>query len=201
MWQGDRGHHSLPFLLFGKTGWNWKGGPQLPPRRPSLPLIKPPHSPHHQHYCYHHHNSTTPSPAPAWVDSPGRFSDLPCLCDTSGIVRGWQRTGSPGVGRAGLKVSSISLCMMDAARGPGHLKMHQTSLANACSPPLSLSLPPACAHTNTHMYCHSVGFKGKLSEQFPRRRSQKTARTFLRRKILRWWQWMGPYRQISYSFR
>lgn len=36
VWQGDRGHHSLPFLSFGKAGWNWKGGPQLPPWRPSL---------------------------------------------------------------------------------------------------------------------------------------------------------------------
>lgn len=142
-WQDDRGHHSLPFLSFGKTEWNWKGGPQLPPWRPSLPLLPSPE-----------HLPTIP--ATAWVDSPGWFSDLPCLCDTNGIVRGWQRTGNPGVSGAGLKVSSISCCMMDAARGPGRLEMHQTRWTNACFALLILLqllfehplyfMPPSCTH-------------------------------------------------------
>lgn len=151
VWQGDRGHHSLPFLSFGKTEGNWKGGPQLPPWRPSLPLLSPPQ-----------HLPTVPTTA--WVDSPGWFSDLPCLCDTSSIVRGRQRTGSWGVGRAGLKVSSISRCMMDAERGPGHLKMRQTRRTNACSSTLILLQLPfyhplyvSLLHTySTNVYCPSV---------------------------------------------
>lgn len=97
---------TLLFLSFGKPERDWKEGPQLPPWRPSsLPS-----------------SITPPSPASAWVDSLHRFSDLPSLCDTSVIVRGWQRTGSPGVDGASLKVSSIRLCVMDVAQGPGHLK-------------------------------------------------------------------------------
>lgn len=171
MWQGDRGHHSLPFLSFGKTEWNWKGGPQLPPRRPSLPPLPSPPL---------HVTPTPPSPFPAsaWVDSLSRFSDLPCLCDTSVIVRGWQRTGSPGVDRAGLKVSSISLCMMDAARGPGHLKctkqdgaMH-TLLGPFAASALSLFNSPSLFLT--HSYKDTVWGVLPLSKfMFSRARKQR----------------------------
>lgn len=108
VWQSDRGHHSA-FSLIWKDQVKFKRGSSSP----SLKTLSTPPS------------LTTPHPtipASAWVDSLSWFSDLPCLCDTNVIVRGWQRTGSLGVDRAGLKVSSISLCMMDAARGPGHLK-------------------------------------------------------------------------------
>lgn len=119
VWQGDRGHHSVFSLI-------WTDFAKLK-RGFSAPFPK---------------TLTAPAPYPA---TPHHFSHahgaLPCsvlrsptttlLCDTSSIVRGRQRTGSLGVGRACLKVSSISLCVMDVARRPCRLKMQHIGLPNA----------------------------------------------------------------------
>lgn len=65
-------------------------------------------------------------PARAWVDRLTRFSDLPCLCDTDVIVRGGQRTGSPGVDGAGLG-GQLNQCPYDGCceGGDGSPEMHQ----------------------------------------------------------------------------
>lgn len=90
------------------------------------------------------------------MDSVSRFSDLPCLCDTSVIVRGRQRTGSPGVDGAGRRVGSITLCMMDVARGTGHLKctkqdapVHTRLSPFAASPLPMFNSPSVCLSTAT----------------------------------------------------
>lgn len=92
----------------------------------------------------------------AWVDSLARFSDLPCLCDTRGFVRGWQRTGSPGVGRARLKVSSISLCVMGAGV---RVTWRRTEQDGPIHTPLLFwffngSFPLPLTHTNTPIHSY-----------------------------------------------
>lgn len=144
MWQSDRGHHSA-FSLIWKDQVKFKRGSSSPSQKTlSTPPSLPSTSPH------------PTIPASAWVDSLSWFSDLPCLCDTNVIVRGGQRTGSLGVDRAGLKVSSISLYMMDAARGPGHLKctkqdgaMHTLLGPFAASALSHLLLPLTQSHKDT----------------------------------------------------
>ena len=113
VWQGDRGHHSLPFSNLERPDKIEKGV--------SVPSPK---------------SLSTPAPnltisAAVRVDSPGRFLDLPLpvwyqlYCERLTKNRKpWGQLGRP-------EVSSISLRMMDAARRPGHLKMNQTRWPNA----------------------------------------------------------------------
>lgn len=150
VWQGDRGHHSLPFLLFGKTGWNWKGGPQLPPRRPSLPLIKPPTVP----IITTTTTTTTtaqhrPPPRPGWTPLVGSQTSPVCVIPAVLWEADKEQEARGSTGQAWRSAQSVSVWWMQRGGRVTWKCTKQAWLMHAPLPCPSLYLP--LVHIQIHI--------------------------------------------------